>query len=117
MKTERISRTLKTLKKKDKSAEPSENQSQTETDLDIYGDLDASKSLLLHGLQSDFIEEEMSDDKEFRFSLSTLSSVNLCHRVASLFNIFRKEVLEQKVSTILVSVNFTRKIKYKVGEG
>ena len=64
-KNERFSRRGK---KKDKSAEPSE-KSQAGTDLDIYGDLDASKSLLLHGLQSDFIEEEMSDDKEFRFSL------------------------------------------------
>lgn len=33
-----------------------------------------------------------------------------------LFNNFRKEVLEQKVRTILESVNFTRKIKYKVGD-
>ena len=73
LKAERASRTLK---KKDKSSEPSE-MNQTETDLDIYGDLDASKSLLLHGLQSDFIEEEMSDDKEFRFSLHSLHSL-LC---------------------------------------
>ena len=73
LKTERASRTLK---KKDKSSEPSE-MNQTETDLDIYGDLDASKSLLLHGLQSDFIEEEMSDDKEFRFSLRSLRSLSL----------------------------------------
>ena len=33
-----------------------------------------------------------------------------------LFNNFRKEVLEQKVRTILESVNFSRKIKYKVGD-
>ena len=102
-------------KKKDKSAEPSE-KSQPGTDLDIYGDLDASKSLLLHGLQSDFIEEEMSDDREFRFSPSTPLFCQFMSEVAILFNNFRKEVLEQKVRTILESVNFTRKIKYKVGD-
>ena len=52
-------------------------------------------------------------------SLSSCStrSCQFMSEVAFLFNNSRKEVLEQKVSTILASVNFTRKIKYKVGEG
>ena len=36
---------------------------------DTYGELDASRSLLLHGLESDFIEDEMAEDKEFRLDL------------------------------------------------
>ena len=36
---------------------------------DAYGELDASRSLLLHGLESDFIEDEMAEDKEFRLDL------------------------------------------------
>ena len=38
----------------------------TESDADVYGELDASKTLLFHGLESDIIEEQMSEDKEFR---------------------------------------------------
>jgi len=63
----------------------------TESDADVYGELDASKTLLFHGLESDIIEEQMSEDKEFR-----------------------KEVLEQKVNSVLNSLNFTRKIRYQV---
>ncbi len=33
---------------------------------EIYGDLDYRVTLLLHGLESDWIEEEMSDDDDFR---------------------------------------------------
>ena len=32
----------------------------------IYGDLDASLTLMLHGLESDWIEEEMADDDDFK---------------------------------------------------
>ena len=38
-----------------------------DTDSDVYGGLDASTSLLLHGLESDFIEDQMSEDRDFRF--------------------------------------------------
>ena len=108
----------------------------------MYGDLDASKTLLLHGLESDFIEEQMSEDADFRYSLDLQSIWNLfCHfmllrqirglsrfwdsfqnvnyRESAAFReynniIFRKEVLEQKVTTILGSLNYSRKVKYKV---
>ena len=33
----------------------------------MYGGLDPSLTLLLHGLESDWIEEEMADDDDFRF--------------------------------------------------
>ena len=33
---------------------------------DIYGGLDASLTLLVHGLESDWIEEEMADDDDFK---------------------------------------------------
>ena len=36
------------------------------SDKEVYGGLDASKSLLLHGLESDFIEDQMSEDRDFR---------------------------------------------------
>ena len=54
------------LNKKDKSADPSLLDQPADGDGDVYGDLDGSKSLLLHGLPSDFIEEEMSEDRDFR---------------------------------------------------
>ena len=38
-----------------------------DSDNNVYGDLDASKTLLLHGLESDFIEEQMSEDADFRY--------------------------------------------------
>ena len=36
---------------------------------DVYGDLDASLTLLLHGLESDWIEDEMADDDDFKYAL------------------------------------------------
>ena len=54
------------LNRKDKPAEIS-SINQADADVDVYGELDGSRSLLLHGLQSDFIEEQMAEDKEFRF--------------------------------------------------
>ena len=33
---------------------------------EIYGEIDASKTLILHGLESDWIEEEMADDDDFK---------------------------------------------------
>ena len=34
---------------------------------DVYDGLDASVTLLIHGLESDWIEEEMSDDDDFKW--------------------------------------------------
>ena len=33
----------------------------------VYGGLDASLSLMMHGVETDWIEEEMSDDDDFRY--------------------------------------------------
>ena len=40
-----------------------ENSKQEE---DIYGGLDSSLTLIVHGLESDWIEEEMADDDDFK---------------------------------------------------
>ena len=44
----------------------SASSSKDDSDNNVYGDLDASKTLLLHGLESDFIEEQMAEDADFR---------------------------------------------------
>ena len=33
---------------------------------DVYGGLDSSLTLIVHGLETDWIEEEMSDDDDFK---------------------------------------------------
>ena len=38
-----------------------------EDEEDVYGGLNASLSVIIHGIESDWIEEEMSDDDDFRF--------------------------------------------------
>ena len=44
-----------------------QNKDETNKDTeDIYGVLDASLTLLVHGLESDWIEEEMADDDDFK---------------------------------------------------
>ena len=48
-------------------------------------------TLLLHGLESDWIEEEMSDDDDFR-----------------------KDVIEQKVKKLLEESGINKKFIYKV---
>ena len=44
-----------------------ESKSSAATDAEIYGELDPSLTLLIHGVESDFIEEQMADDEDFRF--------------------------------------------------
>ena len=51
----------------------------TESDADVYGELDASKTLLFHGLESDIIEEQMSEDKEFRWQHLKINLQNYSH--------------------------------------
>ena len=43
-----------------------ESKSSAATDAEIYGELDPSLTLLIHGVESDFIEEQMADDEDFR---------------------------------------------------
>jgi hypothetical protein len=42
---------------------------QVEEDSDVYGSLDPSLTLLMHGVETDWIEEEMADDDDFRSPL------------------------------------------------
>ena len=63
----KLNRNTRKLNKRDKSADLSLADQPADGEGDVYGDLDGSKSLLLHGLPSDFIEEEMAEDREFRF--------------------------------------------------
>ena len=62
-KPSRVASISKDLNKKTEKA----SDSKTVSDADVYGTLDASRTLLLHGLESDFIEEQMADDEVFRF--------------------------------------------------
>ena len=56
----------------------------------IWGGLDPSRTLLIHGLETDWIEEEMADDDDFR-----------------------KDVLEQKVRKVVEEIGLTRRVGYK----
>ena len=128
------SRSLGKDKREAGSVTATASSSKDDSDNNVYGDLDASKTLLLHGLESDFIEEQMAEDADFRYidkfcwlinaeeqRLSrfwdSFQSVNYreCAAFGEDNNITsRKEVLEQKVTTILGSLNYSRKVRYKV---
>ncbi len=47
-----------------------------EEDSDVYGSLDPSLTLLMHGVETDWIEEEMADDDDFRSSLHVPKKVD-----------------------------------------
>ena len=47
-------------------SKPVQNNDKEKED-DVYGGLDASFSVIIHGIESDWIEEEMTDDDDFRF--------------------------------------------------
>ena len=61
----KLPRVASLSKDSQKKIEKSTN-SKAESDADIYGKFDASRTLLVHGLESDFIEEQMADDEVFR---------------------------------------------------
>ena len=46
--------------------EPEEPKVDPALEEDVYDGLDASVTLLIHGLESDWIEEEMTDDDDFK---------------------------------------------------
>ena len=77
-------------------------------DDDIYEGLDVDPTLLLHGLESDWIEEEMSDDDDFKYNLTC--SIRLCHIVVS----SRKDVLEVKMLKHLESIGYQPTFQVKV---
>ena len=43
-----------------------EKRDDTGLEEDVYDGLDASLTVLIHGLESDWIEEEMTDDDDFK---------------------------------------------------
>ena len=51
------------MENKGRDEDPSDGLRDTEM---IYGGLDASLTLLIHGIESDWIEEEMADDDDFK---------------------------------------------------
>ena len=71
------------------TSKPPSTEFEDEAD-NIWGGLDPSKTLLIHGLETDWIEEEMADDDDFR-----------------------KDVLEQKVRKVVEEIGLTRRVAYK----
>ena len=68
-------------------------------------------SLMIHGVESDWIEEEMADDDDFRWKNILL----IQHSGIYVKYDLRKDVLEQKVKKALEEIGFSKKIMYKVG--
>ena len=64
---------------------------------------------MIHGVESDWIEEEMADDDDFRWK----NKLSKC-RIYVKYNL-RKDVLEQKVKKALEEIGFSKKVMYKVG--
>ena len=69
------------------------------------------RTLLIHGLESDWIEEEMADDDDFRFSLFPHSR---CTDPSSLNYSCRKDVLEQKLKKVTDDIGYKCNTRYKV---
>ena len=54
------------MKSPKKSVTKPSQSTEEEEEEDIYGGLNASLTVIVHGIESDWIEEEMSDDDDFR---------------------------------------------------
>ena len=67
VKERKISKSSLLSKSPKKSVSKPVHNIDQEDEEDVYGGLDASKSVIIHGIESDWIEEEMSDDDDFRF--------------------------------------------------
>ena len=65
---------------------------------------------MIHGVESDWIEEEMADDDDFRWKNKLL----IQHSSIYVKYDLRKDVLEQKVKKALEEIGFSKKIIYKV---
>ena len=66
IKERNISRSSLLSKSPKKSASKPPHNTDQEDEEDVYGGLDASLTVAIHGIESDWIEEEMSDDDDFR---------------------------------------------------
>ena len=66
MKERKVSRSSITMKSPKKSVTKPSQSPEEEEEEDIYGGLNASLTVIVHGIESDRIEEEMSDDDDFR---------------------------------------------------
>jgi hypothetical protein len=56
----------------------------------VYGSLDPSLTLLMHGVETDWIEEEMADDDDFRSTLhvpkkQTMKILDHIHKYQKVF--------------------------------
>ena len=89
-------------------------------DEDVFEGLNASLTVMMHGIESDWIEEEMSDDDDFRWekTFRQLKSFYFYLKPYQMTThcmiIFRKDVLEQKVRKTLEDIGLMKKIFYKV---
>ena len=63
----KISRSSLLSKSPKKSVSKAAPKTEQEEEEDVYGGLNASLTIIMHGVESDWIEEEMSDDDDFRF--------------------------------------------------
>ena len=59
---------------KSRASQEPESKSDPVLEEDVYGGLDASLTVLIHGLESDWIEEEMTDDDDFKLAFLLSSS-------------------------------------------
>ena len=64
VKERKVSRSSQ-MNKKNSLSKPAQVKDHDD-DEEVYGGLNASLTVIMHGIESDWIEEEMSDDDDFR---------------------------------------------------
>ena len=62
----KVSRSSLLNKSSKKSVTKAAPKTDQEDEEDVYGGLNASLTVIMHGVETDWIEEEMSDDDDFR---------------------------------------------------
>ena len=66
VKERKVSRSSQMNRSQKKSLSKPAQVKDQDDDEDVYGGLNASLTVIMHGIESDWIEEEMSDDDDFR---------------------------------------------------
>ena len=66
VKERKVSRSSQMNRSPKKSLSKPAQVKDQDDDEDVYGGLNASLTVIMHGIESDWIEEEMSDDDDFR---------------------------------------------------
>ena len=72
------------------------------------------RTLLIHGLESDWIEEEMADDDDFRLSFTFPPLHKFTSSCCTIYSSYRKDVLEQKLKKVTDDIGYKNNTKYKV---